>query len=106
MTPGSLGFVSVPTPGTPVQLPAIACAKMRAQVVIGHTSKVYLGVAGMNKATFAGVIKEFWHAQSGDKADAIEIQADAQEGNPINLAQYFVDAVVGGEGLIISYWVK
>lgn len=103
----SLGVVTVTTPGTPVQLTTdvnLHVTKVRAQVVIGQVGKMYLGVSGINRTTFAGVVKVFWPTGGGGGiADAVEIGLDAQGSTPIRLADLYVDGDVGGEGLIVSY---
>jgi hypothetical protein len=75
----SFGKIAVPTPGTPVRLTTdttLRVARLRFAAVIGETGRVFLGVAGMNKATGAGVIKEFWPTGAdGGVADQIEITA-------------------------------
>jgi hypothetical protein len=64
----SFGKIAVPTTGTPVRLTTdttLRVARLRFAAVIGETGRVFLGVAGMNKATGAGVIKEFWPTGAG-----------------------------------------
>jgi hypothetical protein len=39
---------------------SIRAHRIRFAVAIGETGRVFLGVAGMNKASGAGVVKEFW----------------------------------------------
>lgn len=104
-TPFSLGKVVVPTPGTPVQLSASASLppvhSLRFSVIAGGTGKVYLGTAGMNKATLAGVLKEFWPTGVGGGVDD-SFTLPMSEREPYNVADYWIDAAVAGEGLIIS----
>jgi hypothetical protein len=103
----SFGKIAVATPGTPVPVTTDAnlrAAKLRFAVAIGETGRVFLGVAGMNKATGAGVIKEFWPTGAGGGI-ADEIVLESPSGDLLRPADYYVDANVAGEGLIVSYWV-
>lgn len=103
----SLGKIAVPSPGTPVPVTAdgtIRVARIRFAEVIGEAGRTFVGVSGMNKASGAGVIKEFWPTGGGGAvADDFVIDApDAK--HPLRLADYYVDANTAGEGLIVSYW--
>jgi hypothetical protein len=105
----SLGKIAVSQPGTPVPLsPApLLVSKVRVQTVIGETGRVFLGDRpSFNKATGAGVIKEFWPTGAGGGvADEIELDAGAR-GNVIDLSKLYLDANVAGEGAIVSYWQR
>lgn len=107
MTPASLGRVNVTTPGTPVRLAATRtpCCRIRVQVVAGLTGKMYLGTSALNKTTLAGVIKELWPNQSGGVDDSYEVWSST-DADTLDLADYWIDAAVAGEGLIIAYWNK
>jgi hypothetical protein len=64
----SFGKIAVPTPGTLVRLTTdttLRVARLRFAVVIGETGRVFLGVAGMNKANGTGVIKRVLANRSG-----------------------------------------
>jgi hypothetical protein len=103
----SFGKVAVPVPGTPVPITTdtnLRAAKLRFAVVIGETGRVFLGVAGMNKVTGAGVIKEFWPTGAGGGI-ADELVLESQNGDLLRPADYYVDANVAGEGLIVACWV-
>ena len=103
----SFGKVAGPTPGTPVPITTdtnLRAAKLRFAVVIGETGRVFLGVAGMNKATGSGVIKEFWPTGAGGGI-ADELVLESPNGDLLRPADYYVDATVAGEGLIVAYWV-
>jgi hypothetical protein len=75
----SFGKIPVPTPGTPVRLTTdttLRAARLRFAVVIGETGRVFLGLAGMNKANGTGVLKELWPTGAGSGvADQIEFAA-------------------------------
>jgi hypothetical protein len=102
----SFGKVAVATPGTPVRVTtdtALRAHRMRFAVLIGEVGRVFLGVQGMNKATGAGVIKEFWPTGAGGGvADDLVIESAAGELRP---SDYYVDANTAGEGLIVAYWI-
>ena len=103
----SFGKIPVPTPGTLVRLTTdttLRVARLRFAVVIGETGRVFLGVAGMNKANGTGVIKEFWPTGGGGGvADQIEFEA-IDNRHLLVPADYYVDANNAGEGLIVAYW--
>jgi hypothetical protein len=109
MQPKSLGKISVPTPGTPVQVTTnktIRANRIRFQNVIGETGHTFLGVSGLTKATFVGVIKDFWPTGAGGGvADSLEIES-ADGCDLLVPAEYFVDANNAAEGLIVSYWTR
>ncbi|HOQ47671.1 MAG TPA: hypothetical protein PLA43_20435 [Bryobacteraceae bacterium] len=101
----SFGKIAVPTTGTPVRVTndeTLRVLRLRFAVVIGETGRVFLGVAGMNKTTGAGVVKEFWPTGAGGGiADELVLES----ANGLRPADYYVDANVAGEGLIVAYWV-
>ena len=101
----SFGKIAVPTPGTPMPITTdtnLRAAKLRFAVVIGETGRVFLGVEGMNKATGACVVKEFWPTGAGGGvADELVLESEAGELRP---SDYYVDANTAGEGLMIAYW--
>jgi len=107
MQAGSFGKIAVSTPGTPVRVTTntdLRASRLRFAAVIGETGRVFLGVAGMNKADGTGVIKEFWPTGAGGGiADAFEVWA-TDDRHLLSPADYYVDANNGGEGLIVAYW--
>ena len=103
----SFGKIVVPTPGTPVRLTSDASlrvARLRFAAVIGEVGRVFLGVAGMNKANGAGVIKEFWPTGAGGGV-ADEFFIESPNGDLLRPGDYYIDANSAGEGLIVSYWI-
>jgi hypothetical protein len=106
LQPRSLGKIAVPSPGTPVRVTSdtsIRAHRIRFAVVVGETGRVFLGVAGMNKATGTGVVKEFWPTGAcGGVADELVLESAAGDLRP---ADYYVDANTAGEGLIVAYWI-
>ncbi len=105
LQPRSLGKVAVPTPGTPVRVTSdttIRAHRIRFAVAIGETGRVFLGVEGMDKATGAGVVKEFWPTGvSGGVAGELVLESAAGDLRP---SDYYVDTNTAGEGLIVAYW--
>ncbi len=102
----SFGKASVPVPGTPVRLSAdstLRVSRLRFAPVIGEVGRVFLGVAGMNKATGAGVVKEFWPTGAGGGV-ADELVIDSPNGD-LRPADYYIDVNTAGEGLIVAYWI-
>ena len=102
----SFGKIAVPLPGTPVRISAdttLRVSRLRFAPVIGEVGRVFLGVAGMNKTTGAGVIKEFWPTGAGGGV-ADEFVIDAPNGD-LRPADYYIDANTAGEGLIVAYWI-
>ncbi len=106
LQPRSLGKVVVSTPGTPVRVTSdtsIRAHRIRFAVAIGETGRVFLGVQGMNKATGAGVVKEFWPTGAGGgAADELVLESATGELRP---SDYYLDANTAGEGLIFAYWI-
>lgn len=105
LQPRSLGRIAVPTPGTPVRVTSdtsIRACRIRFAVVIGETGRVFLGLQGMNKATGAGVVKEFWPTGAGGGvADEFVVESASGDLRP---SDYYLDANTAGEGLIVAYW--
>lgn len=104
-----LGKIIVATAGTPVQVSADAtllAAKILVQAVIGETGRMFLGTAGLDRTTHAGVIRQF-HPTGAGGAVPDSLHIDAPDGtNALRLADYWVDANVNGEGLLVTYWVR
>lgn len=106
MTINPLGRVSVPTPGTPVQLTtndAITASKIFFQVIPGLTGKTYVGVPAMNKSTLASVARVLWPNATGGFSETFYIETQDGE-DSIRVADYAIDADVAGEGLLVTYW--
>jgi hypothetical protein len=99
--------VNVTTSGTPIQLATAytPCNRVRVSVVAGLTGKMYLGTAAVNHSTLAGVIKELWPNSGGGVDDSYEFNS-ADGTNSLNLADYWIDAAINGEGLIVAYWTN
>lgn len=108
MTVTAKGRVNVAAPGTPVQLSTDLtqrASKIFFQVIPGLTSKAYIGKSGLNRSSLNGVMRILWPNPSGGISDSFFIEA--QDGaDSLNLAEYYIDMDVAGEGLLISYWTE
>ncbi len=108
MTANPLGRINVTTPGTPVPLsanPTARASKIFFQVIPGLTGKGYIGKSGMVRATLANVVRVLWPNTSGGFSDSFYIESQA-DSDVLNLAEYFVDMDVPGEGLLVTYWTE
>lgn len=73
-------------------------------MVVGETGRVFLGVEGMNKATGAGVVKEFWPTGAGGGvADELVLESAAGELRPSDSR---ADANTAGEGLMVARSIR
>lgn len=113
----TLGKVSVPAAGTPVQLTAtqqykdaIAAAKLSAQFVTatavliqaadGNTGKTYVGKQGMVKATLAGV-NAVLVAPTDTFIPSFGIASQLSPAG-VDLSEIWFDAATNGEGVLVS----
>jgi hypothetical protein len=108
MTFNSLGKVVSVTPGTPVPLAAsyTPCNMVLFQQTPGQTGNVYVGVAGMVKATGVGVIYAFLPASAAGLTDTKTIPASGELADAVDLEALFIDADTAGQGLFVSYQVE
>lgn len=90
----SFGKLTVATPGTPVQVTA-SPTPVVAMVFcsVGGAGKVYVGLANIVGATGAGVLGEVLQPAAGP-SDRLRI--DAEEGNQLDAASFYLDAAAGG----------
>jgi hypothetical protein len=99
MIPQSLGFVTVPTPGTPVKLSAtslqVATARIQPRSAPGvvNVGNVYIGTPAMNKTSGAGV----YAVLSPEQVDGFRIPYWT------DLLQVAVDADNAGDGVCVGY---
>ena len=104
--PQPIGAVKVPSPGTPVPLntalvaaglcvatDAIPVNKVSLVSLPSNTGNVYIGVAGMNKATLSGVLYVF------SSANAAWQITNNQADNTYRLERMYVDADNANEGI-------
>lgn len=104
--PMPFGPVKVAVPGTPVQLTShlvaigeclasdpVAVNKISIVSLPSNTGTVYVGIAGMNRATLQGVLFAFSAGNTGWQITNNEAV------NTYRLDQMYVDADVAGEGV-------
>ena len=108
MNANPLGRINVATPGTLVPLStntSLRASKIYFQVIPGLTGKGYIGKSGMVRATLANVIRVLWPNTSGGFSDSFFLESN-QDADSLNLAEYYVDMDVAGEGLLVTYWTE
>jgi hypothetical protein len=97
----------VATPGVLVTLavtqasPIAGASKLMVQPLPANVGKVYIGVAGMVRATFVGVIT---YIPQTAMWPPLFIESQDGEGNPIDEPQFRLDADNAGDGVIYT-WV-
>lgn len=104
----SLGLKTVVAAGTPVQLAAAAGTKVNSINIqpvksggpyVANVGPIYVGLAGMNKATLAGVIYILSPTQVGATVEPRSYNLPYQD----DLSNYWLDADNPGDGALISY---
>ncbi|GAC1403883.1 MAG: hypothetical protein NVSMB64_06310 [Candidatus Velthaea sp.] len=103
MTPNANKIV-VAASGTPVQVTAAILATPSNLIVFqaypGTTGNVWIGVAGMTKATGAGVLAAL-------SATSPPLVIQPQDGtNQLQPSDYWVDADTSGNSVLASYWAN
>lgn len=99
--PRSLGFITVPTPGTPVPLASsgllVASARLqpRSAPTVVNVGNVYIGTQGMNKTTGSGV----YAVLSPEQVEGFQL------GPYVDVAQIFLDADNAGDGVLAAYLI-
>ena len=107
----SLGLILVPTPGSPVRVSAdtsLRVAQMMVRTVPGYTGRTYLGLAGMNRnaAGKPGVIRILSEPPAHGPQDGEDLPPNTQgQGNLLAPADYWVDADVANEGVVVTCYV-
>ena len=107
----ALGLISVPTPGTPVRVStddSLRVMLMVVRTVPGFTGKTYLGVEGMNKNSAAktGVLRILSEPPAFGPQDGEVLPAAAGgHANVIRPAEFWIDADVAGEGVIVTCYL-
>lgn len=106
----SFGLIRVPTPGTPVPITADAtlnAAMLMVRTVPGFTGKTYLGLVGMDKnaSTMPGVIRVLSEPSFGPQDGEVLPPAVRGQGNVLRVSDYWVDAEVPNEGVIVTCFV-
>ena len=104
----SLGLIQVDTPGTPVRIstdPSLLVMMMVVRTIPGFTGKTYLGLAGMNKYSAAktAVLRILSEPPAYGPQDGEAVPpSSGGQGNVVQVSDYWVDADVAGEGVIVT----
>ena len=106
----SFGLIQVPSPGTPVQIttdPSITACLLMVRTIPGFTGKTYLGLAGMNKSSAAktGVIRVLSEPAFGPQDGEFIPPTGRAHGNVLRVSDFWVDADVAGEGVLVTGFV-
>jgi hypothetical protein len=102
----ALGKLTVLTPGFPKRVvapPAMnppSCHAVIIEALKGNTGCVYIGLEGLNRTTLEQVLIVL-PIPTANLIPTFSI-ALTVAGNAVNLGNLFVDADVGGEGVLIS----
>jgi hypothetical protein len=106
MQPTFLGKVTVAAAGTPVPLSTDstlrACAIL-VSTIPDLTGNVYLGGAGLDRNTLAGVMIKFNAPSVFGPPDSFLVEARGGQ-NALQVSEYFLDASVSGEGALVTYF--
>ncbi len=105
MTAVSLGKVAPATAGTPKQITTDTTIKANRIVfaqIPATTGKAFVGVSGLNRSTLAGALRAFLPPGASGFTDDFEVEAES--GNALTVADYYVDADNNNEGVIVSYY--
>ena len=100
----TLGKIAPSSAGTPVQCTTdrtIVAQTILVSQIPATTGVTYFGRSGLVRASYANVIKGFLAPGASGFTDTLQI--DAPQGNPFVLADYWVDAAVNSEGLVVAY---
>jgi hypothetical protein len=107
----SLGLITVLTPGTPVRVSTntmLHVAMMMVRTMPGFTGRTYLGLAGMNKsaASKPGVIRILSEPPAYGPQDGEVLPPNSQgQGNLLAPADFWVDADVANEGVLVTCFI-
>jgi hypothetical protein len=103
MTVLPLGKIAVTTAGTPVPVTATKtlCNQIVVSVLAANTGKTYFGTAALVKSTFVGVVVQFLIPPATGAAATFILRPE-EGGNQLNAADFWVDADVNGEGLLVT----
>jgi hypothetical protein len=108
MTANPLGRINVATPGTLVPLSAdltVRVSKIFFQAIPGLTGKAYIGTNGMVRATLVKVMRVLAPNPSSGFSESFFLESGG-DSDVLNLAEYYLDMDVAGEGLLVTYWTE
>jgi hypothetical protein len=105
MTPHQI-TIAIPAAGTPVQVSAtkLQCSSIFFINRIGDV--ITVGIAGLNKATGAGVIADVPPAATGSElgSNILKLPFNPMAENPYDLRDYWLDSAVNGDICDVVYW--
>ena len=96
MTPNTI-LVTIAAAGTPQQLTADSSLRAVEIAFQPLDAISFLGIAGMNKTTFANVIRRM--AVDADW----RIKTDENQ-SQLQLSKYWLDATANGNKILVAYW--
>jgi len=106
MQPTFLGKVTVASAGTPVPLstdPTLRVCAILVATIPDLTGNVFLGGAGLNQNSLAGVMIMFNAPSVSGPLDFFLLEPKSGH-NSLQLSEYFLDASVSGEGALVTYF--
>jgi len=103
MAANSLGKITVTTGGTPVRVTAnhIGVNSIAFQQLAAQTGKIFIGTATLNKGTLVGVLAVLAVPTANILPSASFTIVNAPAG--LDARDFWVDADVNGEGVLVSY---
>lgn len=108
MHPNYLGKIAVETAGVPASIttdPSVRACQILFVTIPDLTGNIYVGGDGMRQDTLAGVMMKFnAPAATGTPDHFCVVSQDGT--NALRLSDYFVDASVSGEGLLVTYFQR
>jgi hypothetical protein len=98
-----LGKITIPTAGTPVQVTTDATIFAHKVLIspVSGSKTVYIGAAGMNKATGANVVAELNQSAATGAGDRFELAAEDAR-NVIRVADLYLDASANGDSAYVT----
>ena len=99
-------FTSVEVPRAAAGVWPARVSRIRIEALNSNTGLIYVGVAGMVKATMVKVIATIAAPGGNPIVNALEFDALAFGANNYRLQDYWIDAAVNGEGVIRTVWVS
>jgi hypothetical protein len=103
----SLGKITVSSAGTPVQASStsILAHKVIIEPLSTNSGKSYVGTSAITVSSGAGLIKTFLAVAASGINDQLVISAGDQ-GNSIDVSQFWFDVATNGQGFIVSYVLR
>lgn len=105
VTSGGIGYVPVPVPGTPIVLAAAKTPTKSFRIIpmktggVANTGVVYIGKAGMVKATGVGVYAAL---RPTDQGITVNI-GDLLNSDLFDLSNWFVDADTAADAVLVGF---